>query len=130
MTSFVFDTGALSLIYAKDERLHAVVERIESGEAEGLISSVTLAEFYYKTCQSSGKDVALLRSQQLIERMTVMETSVGQSRAAGMEKCRNSRLSLADSFVLALARRQRGTILTTDGELAKERDVKVRYLQV
>ncbi|MDG7013437.1 MAG: PIN domain-containing protein [Nitrososphaerota archaeon] len=130
MTSFVFDTGALSLIYAKDERLRAVVERIECSEAEGLVSSVTLAEYYYKGCQWSGKDVALLRSRQHVERMTVMETSVGQSRAAGMEKCRNSRLSLADSFVLALAKRQRGTILTTDGELAKERDVKVRYLQV
>ncbi|MDG6921589.1 MAG: PIN domain-containing protein [Nitrososphaerota archaeon] len=108
MTSFVFDTGALSPIYAKDERLRAVVERIESGEAEGLISSVTLAEFYYKTCQWSGKDVALLRSRQHVERMTVMETSVGQSRAAGMEKCRNSSLSLADSFVLALAKRTEG----------------------
>jgi predicted nucleic acid-binding protein len=62
--------------------------------------------------------------------MTVMETSVDQSRAKGMEKCRNSSLLLADSFVLALAKGQRGTILTTDGELAKKRDVKVRYLQV
>ena len=130
MTFFVFDTGALSLIYAKDERLHAVVERIASGEAEGLVPSVILAEFYYKTCQSSGKDVALLRSQQLVERLTVMEASVAQSMAAGLEKCRNNRLSLADSFVLALAKRQGGTILTTDGELAKEHDVKVRYLQV
>ncbi|MDG6938485.1 MAG: PIN domain-containing protein [Nitrososphaerota archaeon] len=130
MTSFVFDAGALPLIYAKDERLHAVVEEIASGEAEGLVPSVILAEFYYRTCRSSGKDVALLRSRQLSERLTVMETSIGQSRAAGMEKCRNNRLSLAGSFVLALARGQGGTILTTDGELAKEPDVDVRYLQV
>ncbi len=49
MTSFVFDTGALSLFYASDERLRPPVDKIHAERAQGLLSSVTLAEFYCKT---------------------------------------------------------------------------------
>ncbi len=130
MKTFVFDAGALTLLYADGERLRPEAEKIESGSAQGLISTVTLAEFFYKTCQTLGKDVAALRAQQLAERMQVVEGWEDLSKAAGLEKCRNNNLSLADSFVLALARARGGAIVTTDGELAKERGVKVRHLAV
>jgi predicted nucleic acid-binding protein len=50
--------------------------------------------------------------------------------AAGIEKCRNNRLSLADSFVLALAKVERGVLLTTDSELAKARGADARHFPV
>lgn len=130
MTTFVFDTGALSLIYAEDMRLRPILEKIQSGSAEGLVSAVTLSEFYYKTCHTFGKVVAALRSRQVSERMRIIQAGAEVSVAAGLEKCRNHRLSLADAFVLALAQDVKGTLLTTDGELAKERGAEVRYLAV
>ena len=130
MTTFVFDTGALSLFYADDERLRPLVNRIHAERAQGLISSVTLSEFYYKTCQSLGRDVATLWSRQLSERMEVVAADVDLSFSAGLEKCRNNSLSLADAHALALTKRVRGILLTTDSELAKSKEPKVRFFEV
>jgi len=130
MTSFVFDTGALSLFYADDERLRPLIDKIHGGGARGLLCSVTLCEFYYKTCQSLGRDVATLWSRQLGERMQVVGADLDLSLSAGMEKCRNNRLSLADSYALALSKRVGGTLLTTDSELAKSKEARVRHFEV
>jgi predicted nucleic acid-binding protein len=130
MTSFVFDTGALSLFFADDERLRALVDKIHGERAEALLSSVTLAEFYYKACQTLGRDVATLRSRQLNERMRVVGADLDLSLSAGLEKCKNNRLSLADSYALALTKRVNGILLTTDSELAKSKESRVRHLEV
>ena len=130
MTTFVFDTGALTLMYADEHRLRREAEKIQSGDAEGLVSAITLAEFFYKTCQALGKDVATLRTHQVAERMEVVQAGEALSRAAGLEKCRNNTLSLADAYVLALAKSVGGTLLTTDSELAKERGADIRHLTV
>ncbi len=51
--------------------------------------------------------------------------------AAGLEKCRHPHtLSLADCFALALARAEKALLVTTDGELAKVREVKTRHIEV
>jgi predicted nucleic acid-binding protein len=130
MTTLVFDTGVLSLLYAADERLHPLVDRIQGGRDRGLLSSVILAEFYYKTCQKLGREVATLWSMQLSERMQVVGDDVDLALSAGLEKCRNNRLSLADSYALALTNRVGGLLLTTDSELAKTKEAKVRLFEV
>lgn len=132
MTTFVFDTGALSLFFAEDERLRPFVEKIHAERAEGVLASVTLAEFYYKTCQTLGRDVAALRSRQISERMQVVAADLELSLSAGLEKCRNNRLSLADSYVLALTKQINGLLLTTDSELAKNKETRtpVRHFEV
>lgn len=118
------------MFFANDERLRPAVESIHGGRDEGLISSVTLAEFYYKTCQTRGRDVATLWSMQLSERMRVVGDDLDLSISAGMEKCRNNRLSLADSYVLALTKRVGGVLLTTDSELGGTRESKVKFFRV
>jgi len=130
MTSFVFDTGALSLFFADDDRLRGLVESIHEGKDGGSLSSVTLAEFYYKTCQRLGREVATLWSRQLSERIEVVAADVELSTSAGLEKCRNNGLSLADCYALALTKRVHGLLLTTDSELAKNKETKVRHFEV
>jgi len=130
MKPFVFDTGAISLFYADDQRLRPFVDKIRLKQAEGFLSSVTLSEFYYKTCQTVGRDVANMWSRQLNERMQVVEVGFELSMAAGREKCRNGRLSLADAFALALSKSLRGTLFTTDSELAEDREASVKFFKV
>ncbi len=130
MTSFVFDTGVLSLFYAEDKRIRPVIDEVARKGDQGLISAITLAEFYYKTCQTVGREVADLWCNQLSERMEVVGADVSVSLSAGHEKCRNSRLSLADSYALALAKLSHGVLLTTDSELGKNKEVQVRHFQV
>ena len=70
--------------------------------------------------------MASLRSQQVSDRMQVVETTTELSRAAGLGKCRDTRLSLADASAPSLTKRLKGTLLTTDSVLAQEKDVRVR----
>ena len=128
--NYVFDTGALSLVYDRDPRLRQVLERLDSGSSKGLLSSVTLAEFFYKTCQRLGRDTASAWSRQVSERMTVKAADPELSTAAGLEKCRDSQLSLADAFALALAKSVHATLLTSDSGLAKQEAADVRYFPV
>jgi predicted nucleic acid-binding protein len=130
MTSFVFDTGALSLFFAEDERLRRLVDGVRRGRDRGILCSVTLAEFYYKTCQSLGRDVATLWSRQLSERMQVVAADQDMSLSAGLEKCRNGSLSLADCYALALAIQAKGVLLTTDSALARSKAAEVRHFEV
>jgi predicted nucleic acid-binding protein len=45
-----------------------------------------------------------------------------------LEKCREQLdLSLADCFALALARREKALLLTTDSELKKAENVQVKF---
>lgn len=127
---FVIDTGALTLFFIGDVRTKAFFDKISRGTAEGYISSVTLSEYYYKTCQKLGADVALLRYQQSRTILTPIETDADLGEAAGMEKCRRGALSLADCFALALTRRLGGLLLTTDSELKRSNDVEVRHFEI
>ncbi|HEX4919226.1 MAG TPA: PIN domain-containing protein, partial [Candidatus Bathyarchaeia archaeon] len=98
--------------------------------ARGSISAVNLSEFYYKTCQKLGKSTADIRYYQIRNtKLIVLETDAELSRMAGLEKCRRGDLSLADCYALATAKRLKATILTTDSELAKTKEVKTLLFQ-
>ncbi len=96
------------------------------------MSSVNLSEFYYKTCQVLGRDVAEIRYYQSRRtRLTIVETDEELSKQAGMEKCKHRmKLSLADCYALALAKQFKSTILTTDKELAKADGVSTLLFKV
>ncbi|MDV3277481.1 MAG: PIN domain-containing protein [Nitrososphaerales archaeon] len=130
MKAFVIDTGALTLFFVGDSRLATPFYQIASGRAAGFISSVNLAEFFYKTCQKAGRDAAGVMCRRAERRLQVVVPDAELALAAGAEKCRNGRLSLADSFVLALAKRVGGTVLTTDSEMAKCGEVRVTFYEL
>lgn len=89
------------------------------------MSSINLSEFHYKTCQKLGKTTADIRYYQIRRAISIVETDEELSRIAGVEKCRQSHLlSLADCYALALTKRLRATLLTTDPELAKTKEVR------
>jgi predicted nucleic acid-binding protein len=127
----VIDAGALFLFFADDPRIVPYFNRIDQDQATGLITEINLAEYYYKTCQKIGKQAAdtryfLLRNSKL---KTISDESL--SRLAGVEKCKQELdLSLADSFALALAKREQATLITTDRELGKTKDVPAKLFRV
>ena len=130
MRSLIIDTGVLTLFFAGDARVRPHFDSIEDGKARGYITSVNLSEFYYKTCQKLGSDTAELRYHQARAALTTVETDEDLALLAGAEKCRRSILSLADCFALALTKRFRATLLTTDSELAKVKEVDVKLLSL
>jgi predicted nucleic acid-binding protein len=127
----VLDAGVLFLHFTDHDGVRSYFDRIISGRCQGLISAFNLAEFYYKACQKLGRQTADTWYFQL--RNTELEVVNKEEliRAAALEKCRHpDTLSLADCFALALAKAERALLVTTDGELAKVRDVKTRHVKV
>ena len=127
---YVVDTGVLSLFYAGDERVRPFFGRIQAGRASGYMSSVNLAEFYYKACQKLGKETATVRFHQSKTILEAVETDGELAMAAGLNKCRYGDLSLADAFAAALAERLGGTLLTTDEAMLKVAGVRVKHFPV
>ncbi len=122
------DAGVLSLHFLSDPKVRRYFDEIDDQEKLGFMSAVNLSEFHYKTCQKLGKSVADIRYYQVRRtRLEIVETDEDLSRMAGLEKCRQRNLSLADCHALAVAKRLGATLLTTDGELAKVREVRALF---
>jgi len=127
----VFDAGILTLHFAGDRRVTDFFSRVDSGQIAGLVSEVNLAEYYYKTCQKLGRDAADSRYYMLRSSKLRIVQDEALTRQAGLEKCRTQLdLSLADCFALALAKREKGSLLTTDSELRKSKDIEVKHFRV
>jgi len=104
---------------------------IEMGRRRGFVTSVNLAEFYYKTCEKIGEEAARTRYYQCRDLLEIMETDRDLTLSAGKEKCRRrGNLSLADCFAIAASNIKRGTLLTTNPELAEIKDVDVKFIEV
>lgn len=132
MRKYVVDAGVLFLYFIGDERVKPYFDEVASGRAQGFICDVNLAEYYYKTCEKLGKDVADVRYYQIRESdVRAFATDQVLTKNAGEKKCKyRGKLSLADCFSLALSELMKATLLTTDSELAKVKEVKVKHFQV
>jgi len=130
-TALVFDAGLLALHFAGDSRVRDYFDAVQNDRAIGLIAEVNLAEYYYKTCRKLGRDTADIRY--LMIRASKLHAIHDEAliRQAGLERCRTRLdLSLADCFVLAVAKREQAVILTTDSELRKTKDVSVKFFKL
>lgn len=132
MKTYVIDAGVLSLYFAGDKRVEKYFYEIDEGKAKGLLCDVNLAEYYYKTCEKLGKEIAEIRFYQIRgSAIKVVPTTEELVKKAGEKKCKHrKKLSLADCFVLALAELEHAIILTTDPELEKLKDIKVKFFPV
>jgi predicted nucleic acid-binding protein len=129
--SLVLDTGVLTLYFAGDPRVKEFFDEVGEERAAGLVSEFNLAEYYYKTCRKLGRETADARYFMLRASKLLIANDEGLTRLAALEKCRQPLdLSLADCFALALAMREKATLLTTDRELKKARGVQVRLFTV
>jgi len=127
----VLDAGVLTLHFAGDPRIIEYVTRIEEEKATGLLAEVNLAEYYYKTCQKLGRQAADIRYFMMRASKLRLVYDENLTRAAGLEKCRQQQdLSLADCYALALAKREKALLLTTDEPLRRARGVQAKLFKV
>jgi len=127
----VLDTGVLTLYFAGDPRVKPFFDEISEERAVGFVSEINLAEYFYKTCRQLGKETADVRYFMLRGSRLLVVGDEQLTRLAALEKCRQSLdLSLTDCFALALAKRERASLLTSDSELKKVKDVDVKLFPV
>jgi predicted nucleic acid-binding protein len=132
MKRYVIDAGVLFLHFIDDERVRSHFDEVAEGKAQAFISDVNLAEYYYKTCEKLGREIADLRYHQVRgSSVEPIATDEELTWKAGEKKCKyRGRLSLADCFSLALSELKKATLLTTDSELAKVKEVTVKHFPV
>ena len=63
--SYAFDAGVIFLFCAGVPSLRALFDRVLQLGASGFVSEVNLAEFYYKTAEKKGVDVAEIQYRQV-----------------------------------------------------------------
>lgn len=117
---YLFDAGVFPLIFAGEPTVKPLVGEIASGAAEALVCEVNLAEFYAKTCEKKGREVAdiyyvRVRYQPNIVMVTPDEEL---TKKAGWFKCKyRGKVSLADCYAAAVASIAKATLVTTDENL-------------
>ena len=127
----VVDAGVLTLHFIDDLRVEEYFYSLDDGRIAGYVTGVNLAEFYYKTCQKLGRQTADTWYYQIKRTRLQIVHDDDLTRSAGLEKCRQPlNLSLADCFALALAKREKALLLTTDRELMKVREIEVKFFEV
>lgn len=127
----MLDAGSLTLHFAGDPRIVEYVNKIEDEKATGLLAEVNLTEYYYKTCQKLGRQAADIRYFMMRASKLRLVYDENLTRAAGLEKCRQQLdLSLADCYALALAKREKAILLTTDEALRRAKGVQAKLFKV
>jgi predicted nucleic acid-binding protein len=119
---YLLDAGIFSLILAGDSNVKRFVEEIASGRAEPLACEVNLAEFYAKTCEKKGRQVADLHYVRIRYQpnLTIITPNEELTKNAAWLKCKHrGKVSLADCYAAATASMEKATLITTDTELNK-----------
>lgn len=136
-SKIVFDTAPLFLYHAggkAGEKVRPYFNEVLSGRSVGLISEVTLAEYFYKTCQKLGKEIAETRIAVVrAGKYQIVAADETHSASAGLLKCKYAGISLADAFVASLAKNAGAFLLTTDEDLSdvcKKEGIRVKLVSV
>jgi len=122
LNRYLLDAGIFPLILAGDTNVKRFVEEIASGRAEPLACEVNLAEFYAKTCEKKGKEVADIYYLRIRYQpnMTIITPNEELTKNAAWLKCKHrDEVSLADCYAAAAAFINEAILVTTDASLHK-----------
>ena len=127
--NIIWDTGALSLFFADHTEAKGYMQQITVHKSIGYIPRLILAEFFYKTCQKLGKEVAQIRLVAL-RQVPIIEEPISEEEVLGigMLKVEHSYLSLADCVLVQLAKRHHATILTTEKPITTVKGIKTKKI--
>ncbi|WP_236749056.1 PIN domain-containing protein [Acidianus manzaensis] len=116
----IIDTGVLvNYFLKKEEKYRKIINEIYS-EKEGLTLYLNLTELYYVLGRIIGKE-ASSTVLSLIKKSPIKILSINENLSirAGELKLSYDFLSIVDSYLVALAEREKAKILTTDSSIAK-----------
>jgi len=114
MKKYVLDACAL-IAFLKKEDGCEVVKDIISGDYEIFLHSVNFLEVYYKLLRELGREKSDIICEEILKLpiKIIYSTDLFFMKTAGYFKA-NYRISLGDSFVLATAKLNSASIVTSD----------------
>lgn len=129
---YVIDAGVLALYFAGDKEVKKYFDEIFSRKSEGYLLEVNLAEFYYKTAEKLGTDVADIRYEAVRTSPIKQVPAEGEltREAAKIKLKHRGKISLADAYLIALTLSVNATALTTDPAVKEILKRKCKYFEV
>ena len=130
--SYVLDAGVLALYFAGREDAKMYVDAAYSGGARVLMCEVNVAEFLYNYARVFGWEAALVKHA-LLRSSPIAIVGVNEKltvEAARLKLRHYGRLSLADCYLLALAKLAKATVVTTDGAIEEVGEAPAVLLRV
>jgi len=128
---YIFDAGVIALYFSGDRRIKPYFDEVFNGEAEGYITEINLAEFYYKTAEKLGIETANIRYKMIrkSEIKQILPKGEVSRKAAELKLKYKDKLSLADCFLISQAEDLNAAIVTTDHnikQIAKNRAIYIK----
>lgn len=110
------DTGVFTLYYIDDRQGKDSLESIFRGDLVGHTCELNLAEYYCKTCENAGREIAeitqrAIRAKPIHVHVPEQELS---TLAASLKCDFRGKISLVDSYILAVSKRYGCRLITTD----------------
>ncbi|RLE91073.1 MAG: DNA-binding protein [Thermoprotei archaeon] len=129
---YVLDAGILALYFAGDERAKKYIDEVYEGKAEAFMCEVNVAEFLYNYAKVFGWEAALVKHS-LLRTSPIKIASIDEhlTIVAAKLKLKHYRvLSLADCYLIALAKTQGATVVTTDRNVKEAEEASTILLTV
>lgn len=132
MKKYVFDAGVLALYFAGRQDAKRFVDEVYGGKAKAYMCEADVAEFLYNYARVFGWEAALVKHSLLRESpITIVEVGEELTVAAAKLKLKYyNLLSLADCYLIALAKLYKATIITTDSRVKEVREAPTILLEV
>jgi len=128
----VLDTGILFLILKGDPRIREVIEEIAKG-AKAYTSTLNLLEIYYKAEEKLGRQTAITWFNRLAysKDLNIVSVDLELALEAGKIKAQYRKpLSIVDAILIALAKKEKATLLTTDNRLKVIKEVETKIYKI
>mgnify|MGYP000448039281 CR=1 FL=1 len=116
---YILDAGVLPLYFAGHKEAKKYIDEIYMGKAEAYMCEVNVAEFLYNYAKVFGWNSAQIKHN-LIRSSPINIISPNENltlKAAKTKLKHYNILSLADSYLIALANQLKATIITTDKDI-------------
>jgi len=128
---FVFDAGAIALYFGGDEEIRPYFVKALAERGVGYVCEINLAEFYYKTAEKLGLEVAETRHLMIRNsKLEVIAPNEETTRIASRLKLKyKNQLSLADCYALATAKVLKATLITTDSIINGVKEAPTLYFE-
>jgi len=126
------DTGSFTLHFGNDPQVRGIMADILKDSIEAHTCELNLAEYFYKTCERMGRDIALITSGSIREiPVRIHSPDEPLTLEAGSLKCKyRGKISLADAYILAVAKIYNCKLFTTDPTLKEIGLVQTTLLKV
>ena len=113
---YVLDAGVLALYFAGRRDARKYIDMVYEGRAEAFMCEINVAEFLYNYARVFGWDAALVKHS-LLRSSPIKIVGVDEEltiEAAKLKLKYYNTLSLADCYLIALAKRSRAAIVAAD----------------